>query len=242
MSVASSYDLSEGPNILKFSIYEKTLILDILANGLSPHRKGVGTESYRKIMKELFDRGLTSLRTEASFSSHVFHTFMGMIPEERPINSVRKNFGENGYDALEKILETSSSQEKEIQSILNEDGVILKKILLFYTNPSASKPLEPLTKEEFEDHRKIFKEISEKNESFIQTEFLPEIIRKRLLNTSDGQRRSTSNMGSINMIMSAQGIDRWKECINNDTPFTPFKDLSHLSDYMTQEQRLACLG
>jgi hypothetical protein len=242
MSVTSSHDLSEGPNILKFSIYEKTLILDILENGLSSHRKGVGTESYRKIMQELFDRGLTSLRTEACCSSHVFHTFMGMIPEERPIISVIQNFGNRGYRVLTQILETSSSQAEEIESILKKNGCLLKEILLFYTNSSASELLEPLTKEEFEDHREIFQEISEKTESFIQTKFLPEIIRKRLLNTSDGQRRSTSNMGSINMIMSAQGIDRWKECINNDTPFTPFKDLSHLSDYMTQEQRLACLG
>lgn len=126
---------------------------------------GSGTQTIRELVKLSLASGFDgNIKLEAFDSSHIFHIYMGMIPDA---------------------------------TIL--DGQEAEKI------------------------------------SFIQEIFAPGLL--NILESNNGNARSdTSLLGSVPMIMSNEGKTRWKNAIESNKPFEPFRDFTHLSPYFTQKQ------
>ncbi|MBM3207981.1 MAG: hypothetical protein FJZ57_05175 [Chlamydiae bacterium] len=202
------------------------------------HTKGFGTDGYRHMMKAVFERNIPSITTDASFSSHVFHTFMGMIPlHNHGLSSVKLQFGNCGLKALTAALQLNDCESlEELDKFLAKNGKLLKIILLYYQGEDSDyDEVQPLTLEEFKQNKEAFEEIQTKTEPYIQTIFLPNIMHNRIPQES-GMRRSTEVLTSVMMKMSPEGMARWRESIEENKPFVPFKDLSHLRIYMDNDQ------
>ncbi len=89
------YTIEEDPESNKLSVYDQRR---------ESYQPGFGIESTRALMKISFENGYEGrLYNDASWSSHIFHLYMGMIPRERKISVVDVNFGIEGRCAMEKL-------------------------------------------------------------------------------------------------------------------------------------------
>ena len=68
------------------------------------------------------------------------------------------------------------------------------------------------------------------------TPFISEII-KIFSETRNDRTKSEYGLDSMSMNLSPQGIERWKEAIDQKKPFVPFKRLEHLRHLMTPAMR-----
>ena len=229
------YENSSPSGYLQYHYSDNTATMHL--DRITSHTKGFGTEGYRHMMQAVFERNIPTITTDASFSSHVFHTFMGMIPlHNHELSSVKFQFGTCGLKALTAALQFKDFESSELDKFLAKHGKLLKIILLYYKGEDPDyDEAQPLTQEELKQNFKKFEEISNKTESYIQAIFLPAIVESRTPQ-ENGMRRSTEVLTSVMMQMSPEGMERWREAIEEKKPFIPFKDLSHLKMYMNNDQ------
>lgn len=118
---------------------------------------GFGTAVYRETMRSFFaDKVVGKVTADASYRSHLFHLYMGMVPS-KPWSYIRFEFVPRLLDILEK-------------------------------DPKEKYP-------------------------------------------------NTYDLGTVRMVMSGEGMDRWRgDCNNPQKPFVPFRDLTPLRTYMNKEQ------
>jgi hypothetical protein len=203
-------------------------------------KAGFGTDSTRKMMKLSFDTGCEGrLSNEAFWTSHLFHLYMGMIPADKQLNAINTYFGMFGEIAVSNFSEIIENFNASIplstESTQNLD--CLKKILFFIrTGTINNNESEKITLKEVVGAKEEILEFSNKNNvSYLKIIFIPRLL-TLLEKQINKTRPDTTSLGSVNMEMSKEGIEQWKESIDNKKSFTSFKRMEQLRPYMDQKQ------
>jgi hypothetical protein len=209
-------------------------------------KPGFGLASTRLIVKEsLKIGGEGRFYNEASWTSHFFHLFMGMIPVDREISEVSLM-----WPALE-INHTSEDNEPECRFLANfvhlKEKITSKQDLthddqnhlnqfkdILVTIKGVSK--KEITDKMFAESEADLKAFQGRQVSYVQAKFIPYMLRKFRWSIRNQQRADTNGYGSVCMVLSDVGIERWKAAIDGKKPFKQFKDLEQLRPMMTAEQ------
>ncbi|SNW62950.1 Hypothetical protein ORPV_1046 [Orpheovirus IHUMI-LCC2] len=210
----NKYDEEDGYCI--YSVKKECTYIE----SITSHKKGFGTRMIRNIIKERLDNNLDgNVKLQACWSSHIFWIYMGMIPMNSDVNYVSSKYGILGREALNHILNPSSSEFPYLS--------IIKHIINMEYGINIDDINDTIISEKYEDLIKL----NNKTSSYIHIDFIPRLL--RVLGSKD---LNTKYFGSINMSLSDEGLQRWKDCIYNDVDFIPFRDLSHMRQYMDDKQ------
>lgn len=203
----------------------------ILKRNSDKKGSGFGTASTQKIVEESFKLGFEGrIHNQAAWSSHIFHLYMGMIPQDREINFVTLKWGENALDPLSAI--TEKLRKKEPLSTEEQgDLKTLKRIVAHIKNVDKN---EITDQDVIENEDKILA-LQDQKVSYLQCDFIPQLL-KIFEQDPTKHHPETDRLGSVNMMMSDEGIARWKEAIDGQQPFKLFKKFEHLRPYMSSEQ------
>lgn len=197
---------------------------------IKSYAPGFGTA----VMRYFAERSLENknldgnLELDASWSSHLFYLYMGMIPVDRPINYVSHQYGLMGSLALQKLTtcknEKSLSQHKQLAIVID--------ILSEETGLEKSA----LTDKDVLEYRDYLLGLQGKTVSFLSVKFIPDIL-SALENNIGNKRPDTEWMGSVKMILSVEGKARWKDVIERKINFKQFKNFEQLLPYMSDAQK-----
>ena len=188
---------------------------------------GHGSSLMREAARHSLSPGCEGrLALQATKSSHLFFLKMGLIPntETGEIRYVEKRFGSEGVKALEEL----QNDDLDPDTIRTLVFMIRKEMRLSSLEESADA---------VEKHKGFLLELSKKTVpySYLQDEFIPSLL--NLLEKDCGLRPNTSSLYSVDMSLSEEGKNRWKEALDQDKPFQPFRRLEHLAPYMTETQK-----
>lgn len=193
--------------------------------------KGFGTAITRKIVKESLEKGFGGrYHTSASWSSHLFHLYMGMLPEDAQVRYVPIQYGNCGKRTLKEL----PTIIKNIKEKKTNDKLDLKylKIMLADLKQVDEKTI---TDEMIVSHEQELTAFKDKKCSYLQYDFIPQIL--DILKCSPNEKKpNTSSLHAISMMLSDEGLKRWKDAIANKKPFVPFRKLEHLRPFMNEEQ------
>jgi hypothetical protein len=80
---------------------------------------------------------------------------------------------------------------------------------------------------------RLISALNDKEASFIRDQFIPDFLYS--LETCDDRNLNFS--GSMNMELSREGEQRWREAIENDVEFEPFRKFEQLRPFMNEAQQ-----
>ncbi len=189
---------------------------------------GFGTAVIRKLVCISLMIG-KPLTTEASYSSHFFYLKMGMIPSQREILYCTVAYGAFALDAIRKLCECTDI--KQIKNLSQNTKSDVSKIL----KREKSWSEKEITDEDLFENLGLFSELTNKKVSYITESFIPDVL-GLLGQLKGGEKPSTTWWGSLMMVMSPEGLQRWEKAIKNGFEFRLFRDYSHLRPYMTKAQ------
>jgi hypothetical protein len=207
---------------------------------------GFGTESTRHLVQKSRELNLEGrLHNSASYSSHVFHLYMGMLPVNTQIPRIEVEYGISGKEAIKKY---PLLKEKFLDIIANNDSFSeteqyyiqdLKRIVKDKHFLSALSPIDdndlfwPKTSDDLEEKLKSY---STETVSDITYNFIPKLL-GALKASKNKKKPDTMSLGSFSMILSDAGRVRWFDAIDRGVAFTPFKRFEHLVQFMTSKQK-----
>lgn len=198
------------------------------------HQPGFGTASMREIVKISLSHGFEGrVHNQAAWSSHLFHLYMGMIPNDYDVSYIKTLFGTTGEEAIQTIPQLKDILKKgeSFNSDQQDDLSTLKRILARLNNSNAKDITDSQLYENFDR----LQELKDKKLSYVTYVFIERVL-GILEKSGDNPRPDTSMLNSVNMELSAEGIKRWKEAIDESKSFVPFYRLEHLHSKMTQKQ------
>jgi len=188
---------------------------------------GYGTAVMREAVSNSFKYGFSGfVTTDATYSSHLFHLYMGMIPQKKDekIDYIDVKWGWMAAAAFKKI------NRKVPSPLASDESEILYRIL----REAKGLPVDAiLTTADLLDKGNIGLIISMKNHhsDYIQNELVPQLLR-----TLSRYEPETINWGGVPMVLSDVGKLRWKEALDQNLEFRLFKNFEHLHPYMTEDQ------
>jgi len=193
------------------------LHIDELWKGNFKSTERVLADLIRQVVQRALRENL-SISAGVMFDSmnHLFFLKMGMVPDDFSYSYAAWNYGEEGYRALAAV--------KEEKTALRH-WKILKEIIKKEGRPKGGSPLA------------VLKEVLERKYSFLRDRFFPRFL--SLLASKEGRSEfpDCSHLGSMNMQLSARGLRRWENAIQDELPFVPFSRFEHLKPLMTEEQQ-----
>lgn len=191
---------------------------------------GFGTAVMREMFKLSLEHKLGNIKSDTSWSSHLFHLYMGMIPINRQTNLVQNRWGMNGRRVIKELAEgTYEEDENEFKrqfSTLNE-------MLQFATHSKKN-----FTKEEIFNQENIDLLLALNNKTcfYLQDEFIPMFL--DFMEIHQGEKfPDTKHWGDIPMHLSAAGIERWKQALDQNLEFQTFKNFEQLKPFLNEEQK-----
>ena len=206
------------------------------------HEKGAGfgTASTREIVARSFALGFEGrVHNAASWSSHFFHLYMGMIPYDRSINPILHYWGLCGEEAVQNFELIKECLELN-EPLSEEEEGYLKTLKQMIAHTKGMSLKEITDRDVIAEGESAIAQLNEKEVSFLREEFIPSIL--RILEKNPAERHpDTTSLTSVEMMMSDEGIARWKQAIEQKLEFKQFKKLEHLHSYMTPEQ-LSCMS
>ncbi len=191
--------------------------------------EGFGTSAMSHLMKLSFAMK-KPLYTNAVESSHGFYDKMGWIPARKTCSYVYEKYGAPAGDAVSKLCSCSPGAD-----IAQMDGLDIKELKRILSS-EKNFPTETITADMLREEQGWFAELQKKTLPYCSNYYIP----ARLLALKKGEKRDSSGwMDPEEMIPSSLGIVRWKESIEQNKNFEPFRDCAHLVPFMTPEQRAA---
>lgn len=216
--------------------------------------KGYGTRIIQHLVEE-FDRqqltGTITMHMSTSYGSPLlFFLYMGMMPDPEhtredyyldlhypddrlPINSLTRS----------ALLKIASLDEKDWGIIFRDQGseiCVSKKHKQYTYNQIKDKlkfvihkekqigeSIADITDEMLISHKDFLLGLKDKIIPYLSASFIPTLL--DILNSHLAEKYPDTNaMGSFNLCMSPEGFKRWRETIEDNQPFQPFKNLEHL--------------
>lgn len=195
---------------------------------------GFGAAVVREAVTQSLKKG-GSLTLEGGESSHIFHLYMGMLPNDVQINYVEDMYGNT--EALQSLnfLKNKSTIELFQSSPLSKKYT--RKLIEILKNEKKEdfQKNEPTLEDVFK-HRDFLLELASKMVSRTAQVFVPALL--DLLEENKGEKYpNTSILGSNNMHLSSEGEKRWREAIDNQVNFVLFYNFEQLHPYMNEEQK-----
>jgi len=191
--------------------------------------KGYGTAAMRLVVEESFSKGYQgNVSSETSWSSHLFHLKMGMIPVDRELDYVTTVYGYFvGRTALMELRDNSYIQQDltQILKILRKEKNIPNDQVLTETSLSEN------------ENREFLLDLLEKRISYLSDYFIPTLI-ALLDKTCNEAFPDTDIFSCVPMDLSEEGKARWKDAIDREIEFKPFRNFEQLHPVMTDEQRV----
>ncbi|MBL7479802.1 hypothetical protein [Legionella bononiensis] len=193
---------------------------------------GYGTAVMREVVKEALEQKKT-VTLDAAWSSHIFHLYMGMIPNDHKVSYLNTRHG-----LLLPNMELLKNNHS-VEDLTNPEKLkpkYLKKFLKILRKEKNWPKDSKLTAQDLMDNKDFLLGLNEKRVSYITFNFIP-----KLLNTFESQIGDkfpkTSSYGGVMMTLSKVGQERWQEAITEGIEFTPFKGLEQLIPFMTPSQK-----
>lgn len=188
--------------------------------------RGYGTAVMREAIKKSLDKCEGRFRLDGA-SSLLFHLKMGMMPRERLVNYIEHRYGIIGVNALKNKASPTASQLKTLIEIIKEEA------------PEIPNP-DSLTRTDiwklFNGNEKLAK-LSSKKVSYLREIFIPDLLQFLKANMGVKFPETPEAFGGVQMELSSSGLERWRETIEKDKVFVPFRQFEHLDPFMTPEQR-----
>ncbi len=186
--------------------------------------KGGGTA----LMRDIVGRALQSRKTvelEAAWASHGFHLYMGMIPKDHKVNYVSAQYGRPSELSLKTFKNCNEISQLPLHVMVNLFRVLRKEKCL--TEDAA------LTQQDLIDNRNFLLELGEKRVSYLKFDFIPFI-----LNTIEDcmHEKNIKIYGCLPMTLSESGKERWRDAIEHDLEFVPFRRFEHLRPFMDESE------
>lgn len=189
--------------------------------------KGDGTLAVKELVRLSIENQLDgNIRLSASWSSHLFWLYMGMIPVDSPLGYVATFYGDIGKKSIEKLQRGENLGSLDVSLLIS----MLKEEKKDQEYQQAGTPLQTVMK-----NKELLLSLNSRQASFLRNKFIPDFLATLKANIAE-KRPDTSSLGSTNMILSEQGKKRWKEAIEENKSFKPFKDLAHLREFMKPEE------
>lgn len=191
--------------------------------------KGFGTALYRETMQYAFEKGM-QLWTDASWNSHVFHLYMGMIPKDRKMSYVPIEYGQRGVRSLNQLI-ASKTIDEFIQCNNQSNGRLLRELIDILKQEKKELADASLTAQDVFENKDFMIDLQNKDVSYLTYSFIPSLLKYLYNNCGD--------LGSVHMYMSTEGQARWQDAINENKEFDIFEQFEHLHPYMLEEQKQA---
>jgi hypothetical protein len=209
---------------MKFSVEDDHVYL----SEMKSTGPGSGTEGMRSLVELSFKNGFGgNIKLEATFSSHIFHLYMGMIPDDNHADYVQYVYGLEGQFVLENL--GNCTKVTDLQSFSRKHCLI--KILAEEKQISR----ELITDEMIWENKQFLIDLDKKTLAYTQMIFVPKLL--SILGRNIGTKKpDTASLGNVRMIISEEGKARWKRVIEQGETFEPFRDFSQLRTRMTKEQ------
>ena len=225
------FDETRHKQLLNFGIMSYTLEQDALfINKRTSNAAGFGTASMRELVGISLSKRDGKIRTQAAWSSHIFHLKMGMIPEQKSTFYVKTMYGFCGLSCIREIIALSSVVE------LSKNNLLIEEFKWIYRLEYKLEAEKEVSNQDLFESIPYFKDLLNKKIDYLQHDFIPDLL--GVLKGSIGNNRpDTSTWGSIVMSLSPLGKERWQNAINRKIEFQPFRDFAHLHPYMTPGQR-----
>ena len=189
---------------------------------------GFGTAMMREIV-QLALKEKKTITLGASYASHIFHLYMGMIPIERNLSYVDVHYGFLGMTSIQRLNEYHTVEDLTNSQDLNE----LLEILKIEKNLPEDKKL---TAQDVLENKDFLLDLTKRNVSYITFNFIPQLL--QLFEKGIGDKfPDTSSLFGVQMQLSKEGQERWQEAIDEGIEFTPFKGFEQLHPFMKPNQR-----
>lgn len=207
---------------------------------------GMGVAMQREMMIQSFENGCEGrFENEAAWKSLYFHFLMGMIPNEaidRPLNVVMLRMG---------IFKASLGNFSEIAKCLKEDIPLTPQLesdlknlksMIYFAKTGVFKPLASsheffaeASNEEVLNSECFFQEFVERKDfSHLNFHFIPQLLED--ISKNNGKLPVHTDTNEF-MAMTQEGIDRWREAIDQNKVFKSFRDYSHIKHRMLSAQQ-----
>jgi len=241
-----NYQSALRSGTMQFKDYPEGNAIHIERRSSNAKGSGFGTASMRHIVDTSFQRGFEgNIYSQTSWSSHVFHLYMGMMPQaNRSTHLLSYCYGSIGLEKFGHFQNNSREvilDKRMFNSALNmalwlennrsRSGVFLEMYDLLRSR-GFEKP-EHTADEMIANKEKILSLFNEEV-PYITFTLVPQLI--SALRTNQ-QFPDTNSWGSIDMVLSEEGKARWKNAIDNKFEFRPFKNFEQLQPYMSENQK-----
>ena len=164
-------------------------------------------------------------------SFHLMYLTMGMKPNRDTTAYVKLKFGNEGQPALDAL--EACIEVEEIALINTSKLGILKRMLALELKREDSNTI---THEEIFNNQQTLLKLKDKQVSYVGEDFLPDLLDGLQAHTTPNFPE-TSQLGQHRMVLSQEGIERWKDDLDKKKEFTPFNRLEHVTPYMQESKR-----
>ncbi|ASQ46573.1 hypothetical protein [Legionella clemsonensis] len=202
------------------AIYIKHMSANVKGNGF-------GRALMRAVVTEALEQN-KKIFLDASWSSHIFHLFMGMIPRNLEQSYVEMMYGIVGKSALQALKQCKTLED--CTRLTNRT----RETLLFILEKEM--PESENTLENIFNKREQLLELLKKRASFITYRFIPDLL-DILEREITEKYPNTEGLYSVPMELSQEGQARWDEAIHKNIEFESFKGFEQLYPFMTEEQK-----
>lgn len=201
-----------------------------LDNLVSPSQgKGYGTKAIRYLFQLSMSKGYGGeICLDACHSSHLFHLYMGMIPNQKPVGYIATHYGLDGLNAILDL--QKCAHVNDLENITDIHPTLTH---ILYTEKNTFK--QNVTISQLFAEKQFLIELLNKKTCYLTHVFIPKLLLALSENT-ERKYPDTSSLWSVRMTMSEQGKSRWTAVIQNETQFEPFRNLEHLRTFMTTDQ------
>lgn len=213
---------------------EKYIYIDkMIAPSHAAEGNGFGTAAMRYIINKSFEKGYDgNIELAACWSSHIFYLLMGMIPKEKEISYIQTKYGIPAQEDLNKLKLCLSEDDLLLYDKTDYLLYSLKRIL----HSEMNIPVEAqMTAADIFGHKDYLLSLENKKGTFICDSFIPDLL-NTLKNDVEKKFPNTEVFGSVPMILSSGGKERWCQAINEKKAFEPFKRFEPIRPFMTEGQ------
>lgn len=202
---------------------------------LYSYTPGFGTAAYRHILKFSAEKNVADrITVEASGSSHLFYLKMGMMPSNGPISalyhflSLYQSYKKNFVSDFILLLNNKINNNLPLTADEKDIARCLKIILTIKDDQFDYNQAKTISHSELTERAN---EINAITISYLWYKLLSSLC-IYCEDTEDRRKINTEMIGSITMIMSPMGLDRWRQDLNGEKEFKPFRQLEHLYQFL----------
>lgn len=194
---------------------------------------GFGAAAIRsQVQQSIAEKFDGNIQLKASWSSHLFYLYMGLIPIDRPVSYIGLK-----YDYKARALKDLAKCTNETDLLKLTDRVIeyLKDIM--HCEFKIPKEID-ISLQDILNHRDDLIALEQKKAYYIKDVFIPWLL--NVLKNNHGEKYpDTLESGPLWMMFAPEGKKRWLEAISKNNEFEPFRDLSHLKSYLADKDEIA---